>query len=223
MKHNSIIKVENLVAGYGQDIILNNITFEVHEGEIFIVLGGSGCGKSTLLKHLIGLIKPISGSITLDGEDFSDPDDFILQKVLRKIGVLYQSAALFGSMTIAENIALPINEYTHLPEKAVDDMVRMKMKLVGLEGYEDLPAKVLSQGQKRRVALARLLLTNARLWILDEPFTALDVVAIEHLRDTLQAHLAAQGLVVLTTHQRVDFEPGQLRRLDMSQYSGMSQ
>ena len=96
MKHNSIIKVENLVAGYGQDIILNNITFEVHEGEIFIVLGGSGCGKSTLLKHLIGLIKPISGSITLDGEDFSDPDDFILQKVLRKIGVLYQSAALSG-------------------------------------------------------------------------------------------------------------------------------
>lgn len=176
MKKVSIIKVENLVAGYGQDIILNNITFEVHEGEIFIVLGGSGCGKSTLLKHLIGLIKPISGSITLDGEDFSDPDDFILQKVLRKIGVLYQSAALFGSMTIAENIALPINEYTDLPEKAVDDMVRMKLKLVGLEGYEDYLPSEISGGMKKRAGLARAMALNPKILFFDEPSAGLDPV-----------------------------------------------
>jgi phospholipid/cholesterol/gamma-HCH transport system ATP-binding protein len=112
LEKHKIIQVRDLTVGYGTDIILKNISFDVLEGEIFIVLGGSGCGKSTLLKHLIGLISPLSGQILIDGEDISNCDETTFKKILRKIGVLYQSSALFGSMTIAENVSLNIKEYT---------------------------------------------------------------------------------------------------------------
>ncbi|MGW8326186.1 MAG: ATP-binding cassette domain-containing protein, partial [Desulfobacterales bacterium] len=107
MEKHKIIQVRDLTVGYETDIILENISFDVLEGEIFIVLGGSGCGKSTLLKHLIGLNSPLSGRILIDGEDISNCDETTFKKILRKIGVLYQSSALFGSMTIAENVSLP--------------------------------------------------------------------------------------------------------------------
>jgi phospholipid/cholesterol/gamma-HCH transport system ATP-binding protein len=201
MKKNSIIKVEDLVAGYGEEVILNNISFSIHEGEIFIILGGSGCGKSTLLKHLIGLIKPISGSIILDGDDFSDPDDALLQKVLRKIGVLYQSSALFGSMTIAENIALPINEYTDLPKKAVDDMVNMKLKLVGLDGYEQhLPSEI-SGGMKKRAGLARAMALNPKILFFDEPSAGLDPVTAAGLDELIiNINRLMETTMVVVTH-----------------------
>ena len=128
LEKHKIIQVRDLTVGYGTDVILENISFDVLEGEIFIVLGGSGCGKSTLLKHLIGLIHPLSGWIRIDGENISDCDEVTFKKILRKIGVLYQSTALFGSMTIAENVSLPIKEYTNLPQKSVDTLVKMKLK-----------------------------------------------------------------------------------------------
>ena len=137
MTRNTIISVRDLVGGYGDDIILDHVSFDVYEGEIFVILGGSGCGKSTLLKHLIGLVRPKAGRIIIQGDDISADNDEVYQKVLRKIGVLYQSAALFGSMTLAENVALPIEEYTDLSGKALHSLVNMKLKLVGLEGYEN--------------------------------------------------------------------------------------
>jgi phospholipid/cholesterol/gamma-HCH transport system ATP-binding protein len=129
-----LIQVRDLVAGYGEEVILEGISFDVFEGEIFVVLGGSGCGKSTLLKHLVGLYPPLSGRIIIDGEEISGRNPMALQKVLRRIGVLYQSSALLGSMTIAENVALPIAEYINLDPGALWSLVRMKLNLVGLEG-----------------------------------------------------------------------------------------
>ncbi|MBK5100313.1 MAG: ATP-binding cassette domain-containing protein, partial [Desulfobacteraceae bacterium] len=124
MERQPIIQVRDLVAGYGEDIVLDRISFDVYEGEIFVVLGRIGCGKTTLLKHLIGLMQPHSGQILIGGDDFSNCDEATYQKILRKIGVLYQSAALFGSMTVAENVALPIKEYTDLPQQYVDTLVK---------------------------------------------------------------------------------------------------
>ena len=176
MKDNSIIKVENLVAGYGNTIILDDISFNVFEGEIFVILGGSGCGKSTLLKHMIGLIEPLSGKITLDGDRVSEDDEESFERIIRKIGVLYQSSALLGSMSIGENIALPIREYTDLPEDYIDRMIKMKLKLVGLEGYENYLPSELSGGMKKRAGLARAMALNPKILFFDEPSAGLDPV-----------------------------------------------
>ena len=167
MEKHKIIQVRDLTVGYETDIILKNISFDVLEGEIFIVLGGSGCGKSTLLKHLIGLNSPLSGRILIDGEDISNCDETTFKKILRKIGVLYQSSALFGSMTIAENVSLPIKEYTDLPQRSVDTLVKMKLNMVNLNGYENhLPSEI-SGGMKKRAGLARAMALNPKILFFD--------------------------------------------------------
>jgi phospholipid/cholesterol/gamma-HCH transport system ATP-binding protein len=202
MSKKSIIKVENLVGGYGEDIILDRVSFDVYEGEIFVILGGSGCGKSTLLKHIIGLIKPVSGRIIIDGDDISNPDDSVYRGVLRKIGVLYQSTALLGSLTVAENVALPIKEYTDLPPKSVDSMVNMKLKLVNLEGYENYLPSEISGGMKKRAGLARAMALNPKILFFDEPSAGLDPVTSAGL-DNLIIHLnrILGTTMVIVTHE----------------------
>jgi phospholipid/cholesterol/gamma-HCH transport system ATP-binding protein len=167
MERQPIIRVRDLVARYGEETILEGISFDVFEGEIFVILGGSGCGKSTLLKHLIGLIRPYSGQVIIDGEDISRADSQGYQKLLQKIGILYQSGALLGSMTVAENIALPIMEYTDLSPDLVSSLIRMKLNLVQLQGYEDYLPSEISGGMKKRAGLARamdLILSLRRDW-----------------------------------------------------------
>ena len=176
MNNKKIIKVENLVGGYGNNIILDDVSFDISEGEIFVILGGSGCGKSTLMKHMIGLITPISGTITVDGDRVLSEDDGSFRRIIKKIGVLYQSSALLGSMTIGENIALPIREYTDLPEDSIDRMIKMKLKLVGLEGYESYLPSELSGGMKKRAGLARAMALNPKILFFDEPSAGLDPV-----------------------------------------------
>ena len=198
----AIIQVRDLVAQYGDDVILDQISFDVFEREIFVVLGGSGCGKSTLLKHLIGLIPPHSGEIIIDGEDISNGDDETLMRMLRKIGVLYQSAALFGSMTIAENVALPIEEYTDLSKKSIDLLVKMKLNLVNLEGYENhLPSEI-SGGMKKRAGLARAMALNPKILFFDEPSAGLDPVTSAEL-DNLIIHInkSLGTTMVIVTHE----------------------
>jgi phospholipid/cholesterol/gamma-HCH transport system ATP-binding protein len=200
-KH-KIIQVSDLTVGYGADIILENISFDVLEGEIFIVLGGSGCGKSTLLKHLIGLIPPLSGQIRIDGEDISNCNEVIFKNILRKIGVLYQSTALFGSMTIAENVSLPIKEYTDLPQKSVDTLVKMKLNMVNLKGYENhLPSEI-SGGMRKRAGLARAMALNPKILFFDEPSAGLDPVTSVEL-DNLIIHLnkSLGTTMVIVTHE----------------------
>ena len=202
MEKHKIIQVRDLTLAYGKDIILENISFDVLEGEIFIVLGGSGCGKSTLLKHLIGLIPPLSGRIHIDGENISNCDDTTFKKILRKIGVLYQSTALFGSMTIAENVSLPINECTDLPQKSVDTLVKMKLNMVNLKGYENhLPSEI-SGGMRKRAGLARAMALNPKILFFDEPSAGLDPVTSVEL-DNLIIHLnkSLGTTMVIVTHE----------------------
>jgi phospholipid/cholesterol/gamma-HCH transport system ATP-binding protein len=202
MEKQKIIQVKDLVTGYEGDIIFDKISFDVCEGEVFIVLGGSGCGKSTLLKHLIGLMKPSSGQIIIDGDNIFDCDEAGFRNVLRKTGVLYQSAALFGSMTLAENVALPIKEYTDLPQKSIDTLVRMKLKLVNLEGYEDhLPSQI-SGGMKKRAGLARAMALNPKILFFDEPSAGLDPVSsveLDNLITNLNKSLGTT--MVIVTHE----------------------
>ena len=176
MTEKSIIEVKDLVVGYGDEIVLDDISFDVYEGEIFVVLGGIGSGKSTLLKHLIGLMNPISGQVTVDGDEISRCDDATYQRILRKIGVLYQSSALLGSMSVAENVALPVKEYTNLSSKEVDTLVRMKLNQVNLGGYENYLPSEISGGMKKRVGLARAMALNPKILFFDEPSAGLDPV-----------------------------------------------
>lgn len=202
MEKHKIIQVRDLIVGYGTDIILENISFDVPEGEIFIVLGESGCGKSTLLKHLIGLIPPLSGQIRIDGKDISNCNETTFKKILRKIGVLYQSTALFGSMTIAENVSLPIKEYTDLPQKSVDTLVKMKLNMVNLKGYENhLPSEI-SGGMRKRAGLARAMALNPKILFFDEPSAGLDPVTSVEL-DNLITHLnkSLGTTMVIVTHE----------------------
>ena len=202
MENNSIIKVENLVGGYGDTVILDNVSFDVIEGEIFVILGGSGCGKSTLLKHLIGLINPLSGEILIDGDRINGDNEKAFSRILRKIGVLYQGSALLGSMSIGENIALPIREYTDLPEGSIDRMVKMKLKLVGLEGYENYLPSELSGGMKKRAGLARALALNPKILFFDEPSAGLDPVTSAGLDDLIiNLNRILGTTMVVVTHE----------------------
>jgi len=202
MGRRPVIEVRDLVAKYGDDVIIDGISFDVYEGEIFVVLGGSGSGKSTLLKHLIGLIKPYSGRIVVDGDDISDCDETTYQKMLKKIGVLYQSAALLGSMTLAENVALPVEEYTDLPQDSVNTLVKMKLSLVDLNGYENhLPSEI-SGGMKKRAGLARAMALNPRILFFDEPSAGLDpVTSVELDNLIIDLNKSLGTTMVIVTHE----------------------
>jgi len=202
MTRQPIIQVRDLSVGYGDVIILDQISFDIYEGEIFVILGGSGCGKSTLMKAIIGLIPPRSGHIILDGDEVSTQDEAKLQKILRKVGVLYQGAALFGSMTVAENVALPIEEYTSLPRESVLTLVRMKLGLVNLQGYEHLFPSELSGGMKKRAGLARAMALNPKILFFDEPSAGLDPITSAEL-DELILHLnrSLGTTMVIVTHE----------------------
>jgi phospholipid/cholesterol/gamma-HCH transport system ATP-binding protein len=197
-----IIQVKDLVARYGVQTILDQVTFDIYEGEIFVILGGSGCGKSTLLKHVVGLLRPYSGQVVIDGDDISRCDTATFHRVLRKIGILYQGGALFGSMTLAENIALPVEEYTELDPEAVGALVRMKLSLVNLNGYENhLPSEI-SGGMKKRAGLARAMALNPKILFFDEPSAGLDPVTsagIDHL--ILHINKSLGTTMVIVTHE----------------------
>lgn len=202
MNRQPIIQVRDLVARYGDETILEQVTFDVYEGEVFVILGGSGCGKSTLLKHMVGLIRPHSGQVVIDGDDISGSDTDTLHTVLRKIGVLYQGGALFGSMTLAENVALPIAEYTRLAPEAVWALVRMKLGLVQLKGFENhLPSEV-SGGMKKRAGLARAMALNPKILFFDEPSAGLDPVTSAGIDDLiLHINKTLGTTMVIVTHE----------------------
>jgi phospholipid/cholesterol/gamma-HCH transport system ATP-binding protein len=192
-----LITVRGLSVGHGDRILLQNADFEVERGDVFVILGGSGCGKSTLLRHLIGLDTPIAGSIDIAG--IGTPR---LTGAAPEYGVMFQSGALFGSLTVGENVAFVLQEWTDLPQPAIDAIVKAKLALVGLEGAEDkLPAEI-SGGMKKRAAIARAMAFEPNLLFLDEPSAGLDPVSAAQLDDLIMVLNRALGLtVVMVTHE----------------------
>ncbi|MFZ4775309.1 MAG: ABC transporter ATP-binding protein [Terrimicrobiaceae bacterium] len=195
----NIIEVRGLKAAYGDFVILDNVSFEIRRGEVFVILGGSGCGKSTLMKHLIGLQAPAAGEVLIDGDDISTASGATLAGLLKKIGVMYQSGALFGSLTLEENVMLPLEEFTDLPAEARKLVARMKLALVGLERFaEHFPSEV-SGGMQKRAAIARAMSLNPSVLFLDEPSAGLDPVTsagIDQLILNLNRNLGVTFVIV---------------------------
>jgi phospholipid/cholesterol/gamma-HCH transport system ATP-binding protein len=196
------IEIQNLTMAYGSRVVMRGITATVHQGSVFVIMGNSGSGKSTLLRHLIGMQRPAQGDVLYDGKSFWEMDDESRKVQLRKYGVLFQSGALWSSMTLAENVALPLIEYTDWSAADRDDIVRLKLALVGLSGFEDYYPAEISGGMRKRAGLARAMALDPEILFFDEPSAGLDPITsrnldklILELRDSLGA------TIVVVTHE----------------------
>ncbi len=196
------IVVNNLTMAYGSFVLQRDLSFTVQRGDIFIIMGGSGCGKSSLLRHMIGLNRPATGQVLYHGTSLWDCDPEDRLRMLRRTGVLYQKGALWTSMTLAENVALPLREYTDLDAAAISEIVSVKLALVGLAGFEDYYPSEISGGMQKRAGLARAMALDPEILFLDEPSAGLDPISsrllddlILELRDSLGATL------VVVTHE----------------------
>ena len=196
-----LISVSNLSIGYDNNVLMKNMSFDINSGDVFAVMGPSGCGKSTLLRVMTGLIAPLSGTISVGGRDFTG-DECARRDIMRNIGILYQGGALFSSMTVSENIELPLRQYTGYSDSMIRDIVEMKLALVGLPGIGDLYPSQLSGGMKKRAGLARALALDAQIVYFDEPSAGLDPIASRQLDDLiLEINRSLGTTIVIVSHE----------------------
>ncbi len=196
------IEVRQLTAGYGARVILRDLSFAVRRGEVFVILGGSGCGKSTLLKHLIGLIPPLAGTVRIHGQDFTAAAGDERDCILQHIGVLFQSGALFGSMSLAENVFFPLTEHTALPRAVQETLVEMKLRMVGLADHAGQMPGQLSGGQQKRAGLARAMALEPDILFFDEPSAGLDPLTSAALDNLIVQLNRSLGItIVVVTHE----------------------
>src|SRR5215470_563072 len=196
------ITIHDLTMAYGSFVIQRDLTFSIQPGEIFIIMGGSGCGKSTLLRHLIGLLAPAHGEVLYDGENFWTAAPAERERMKRRFCVLYQSGALWSSMTLAENVALPLGEYTGLSPSEIREVVALKLALVGLAGFEDFYPSEISGGMLKRAGVARAMALDPDILFFDEPSAGLDPLSSRRLDDLILELRASLGAtMVVVTHE----------------------
>jgi phospholipid/cholesterol/gamma-HCH transport system ATP-binding protein len=187
---------------YGSFVLMRDLTFSIRRGEVFVIMGGSGSGKSTLLRHLIGLNEPAAGEVFYGAESFTRGDPEARERWLRRFGVMYQSGALFSSMTLLQNVALPLGEYTDLPPADIREVAALKLTLVGLRGFEDYYPSQISGGMQKRAALARAIALDPEVLFFDEPSAGLDPISSRRLDDLiLELRDSLGATVVVVTHE----------------------
>lgn len=197
----SLIEVKGLAMRYGPVVVMQDLSFAVKRGEVFVIMGGSGSGKSTLLKHLIGLKAPTEGKILIDGDDVATSDEATRARVRRRMGALYQHGALWSGLTLAENVALPLTEFTTLDADTIRGVVALKLALVGLRGFEQFYPAAISGGMRKRAALARAIALDPEVLFFDEPSSGLDPVSASRLDDLiLQLNASFGSTIVVVSH-----------------------
>jgi phospholipid/cholesterol/gamma-HCH transport system ATP-binding protein len=196
------IVVSDLTMAYGSFVVQRDLDFTIRRGDIFIIMGGSGCGKSTLLRHMIGLKEPAKGDVSYGAESFTRAKDEQRKAILRRCGVLYQKGALWSSMTLAENVGLPLEEYTDLPASEIREVVALKLALVGLKGFEDYYPSQISGGMQKRAGLARAIALDPEILFFDEPSAGLDPISSRLLDELILELRASLGAtIVVVTHE----------------------
>lgn len=198
----AMIEVKNLTMGYGSYVLQQNANFVVNRGDIFIIMGGSGCGKSSMLRVLTGLLPPLGGDVFIDGVNIAKASATQMEEIRKKSGMLYQSGALFSSMTLAENIALPLQQYSNYSAAEIKELASLKLSLVGLAGFDDFYPSEISGGMKKRAGLARALALDPEIVYFDEPSAGLDPISSRNLDDLIiEINRSLGTTIVVVTHE----------------------
>ncbi len=202
MKKEVQIDVKDLTVGYGDYVLLHDANYQVNKGDIFIIMGGSGCGKSSMLRILTGLLPPLKGQVIISGVDIASAPAKEVQKIREKSGILYQSGALFSSMTLAENIMLPLQQYSDYSPATMRELAALKLALVGLKGFDDFYPSEISGGMKKRAGLARALALDPQIVYFDEPSAGLDPISSRNLDDLIiELNRSLGTTIVVVTHE----------------------